>query len=64
MRLLDLLIAMLLLAVPDILHKAYSVRKCRQQWEALELGMPKCKIWDCPAFGHCPIARGLDYDEE
>lgn len=64
MRLIDILIAMLLLAVPDISHKFRSTRKCRQQWDSLEARMPKCKIWDCPAFGHCPKSRGLDYDEE
>lgn len=64
MRLIDILIAMVILAVPDVLHKGWSKRKCRQQWDALELGMSKCKIWDCPAFGHCPISRGLDHDIE
>lgn len=69
MRLLDILIAMVLLAVPDILNKWRGLRECGKRSVQDPMAPSKyrqCPMWDCYSYKYCPYGAfyGKEYNEE
>lgn len=68
--LLEILIAMVLLAVPDILNKWRGRKECAKRCVQDPLDPPKykrCPMWDCYAYEHCPhggLYGKIEYNKE